>query len=167
LVVSTASGLWRYVLGDVVECTGRVGTAPRVRFLEREGHVLTLMHDRTSEHHLRAAVRSMRDRGVRVLRFCLGPSGAPGRPPRYALAIACDGAPPPAAAEWFDAALREANYSYNYDRREGAIGPLELHVVPVERFRALELASAAQAGAQAKAVELSRSPDFLRALGIP
>lgn len=49
VIVTTAGGLWRYRLGDLVEVDGFVGAAPSLRFLGREGGVVDLCGEKLAE----------------------------------------------------------------------------------------------------------------------
>jgi hypothetical protein len=56
VVVTTAGGLWRYRLGDLVEVDGFVGATPSLRFLGREGNVSDLCGEKLSEAFVTRAV---------------------------------------------------------------------------------------------------------------
>lgn len=49
VVVTNGGGLWRYRLGDVVECTGQMVATPTLRFLGRAGNVSDLCGEKLSE----------------------------------------------------------------------------------------------------------------------
>jgi hypothetical protein len=49
VVVTNGGGLWRYRLGDLVECTGHIGRTPTLRFLGRAGNVIDLRGEKLSE----------------------------------------------------------------------------------------------------------------------
>jgi hypothetical protein len=49
VVVTNGGGLWRYRLGDLVECTGHLGNTPTLRFLGRAGNVSDLRGEKLSE----------------------------------------------------------------------------------------------------------------------
>lgn len=49
VVVTNGGGLWRYRLGDRVECTGHIGRTPTLRFLGRAGNVSDLRGEKLSE----------------------------------------------------------------------------------------------------------------------
>ena len=49
VVVTNGGGLWRYRLGDMVECTGFVRATPSLRFLGRAGRVSDLRGEKLSE----------------------------------------------------------------------------------------------------------------------
>lgn len=49
VVVTNGGGLWRYRLGDLVECTGHLGKCPTLQFLGRAGNVTDLRGEKLSE----------------------------------------------------------------------------------------------------------------------
>lgn len=49
VIVSNGGGLWRYRLGDLVECTGHCARTPTLRFLGRAGNVSDLCGEKLSE----------------------------------------------------------------------------------------------------------------------
>ena len=59
LVVSNGGGLWRYRLGDIVECTGHVRATPSLRFLGRAGGVSDLRGEKLSEAFVAEALRGL------------------------------------------------------------------------------------------------------------
>lgn len=59
VVVTNGGGLWRYRLGDVVECTGHLRAAPTLRFLGRAGNVSDLRGEKLSEPFVAEALRGL------------------------------------------------------------------------------------------------------------
>lgn len=59
VIVTTAGGLWRYRLGDLVEVDGLVGTTPSLRFLGREGGISDLCGEKLSEVFVARAVEEI------------------------------------------------------------------------------------------------------------
>jgi hypothetical protein len=58
VVITNGGGLWRYRLGDMVECTGQLRTAPTLRFLGRTGRVSDLRGEKLSEPVVAEALRA-------------------------------------------------------------------------------------------------------------
>lgn len=58
VVVTTGSGLWRYVLGDVVEVDGFVGATPSLRFIGRGDRVSDLCGEKLEESFVTHAVQA-------------------------------------------------------------------------------------------------------------
>lgn len=59
VVVTNGGGLWRYRLGDLVECTGRVAATPTLRFLGRAGNVSDLCGEKLSEAFVSEVLRGL------------------------------------------------------------------------------------------------------------
>jgi GH3 auxin-responsive promoter len=59
VVVTNGAGLWRYRLGDVVECTGHLGATPSLRFLGRAGNVSDLRGEKLAEPFVAECLRAL------------------------------------------------------------------------------------------------------------
>ena len=59
VVVTNGAGLWRYCLGDVVECTGHLRATPSLRFLGRAGRVSDLRGEKLSEPFVSEALHTL------------------------------------------------------------------------------------------------------------
>ncbi len=58
VVLTTYSGLYRYRLGDIVEITGFHNSAPRFRYMYRNGVAINLAGEKSNESHITSAVES-------------------------------------------------------------------------------------------------------------
>ncbi|KAH7665384.1 GH3 family protein [Dioscorea alata] len=56
LVVTTYAGLYRYMVGDILHCTGYHNSAPQFKFIRRKNVLLSIESDKTDEAELQAAV---------------------------------------------------------------------------------------------------------------
>lgn len=65
VVVTNGGGLWRYRLGDVVECTGRCAATPTLRFLGRAGNVSDLRGEKLDEVFVAEVLRTLWPEGSR------------------------------------------------------------------------------------------------------
>lgn len=164
VIVTNGAGLWRYRLGDVVECTGRLREAPTLRFVGRAGVVSDLRGEKLGEPFVAEALRALwpgdRPPAFAVLRALDDAQGA-----RYELLVSAEGALPaddaahtrgggddPAAlphrspstsppcehtlAERLDATLA-ANPHYALARRLGQLAPVSVTVVSGDRGQAV------------------------------
>lgn len=61
VIVTNGGGLWRYRIGDQVECTGHLRAAPTLRFLGRAGNVSDLRGEKLSEPFVADALRGLWD----------------------------------------------------------------------------------------------------------
>jgi hypothetical protein len=151
VVLSNGGGLWRYRLGDVVECTGAVHATPSLRFVGRAGVVSDLRGEKLSEAFVAQALRALWSDGAAPEYAALHASDAPGTA-RYELHLSADWAF--AVGEDVGAANRReelasrleltlgANPHYALARRLGQLQPLRVVLVPAGAARA-ELASSA------------------------
>lgn len=118
VVMTTAGGLYRYDLGDIVECKAMIGNVPDLAFLGRAG----IVSDMVGEKLEQAFVAQVLD--------ALGyPAALEARAdgPGYILLVDRT-APPGNAAPAVDAAL-QANPQYAYARRIGQLAPLRTQQV--------------------------------------
>ncbi|MDI9637462.1 GH3 auxin-responsive promoter family protein [Geitlerinema splendidum] len=56
IVVTTLAGLYRYRLGDIVQCVGYYNRTPIVEFLYRQGSLLNLYNEKVSEQTIFSAL---------------------------------------------------------------------------------------------------------------
>ncbi len=63
--MTNGGGLWRYRLGDVVECTGWMAATPTLRFLGRAGNVSDLRGEKLSEAFVAEVLRGLWPEAVR------------------------------------------------------------------------------------------------------
>ncbi len=86
IVLTTAGGLYRYNISDLVRCVGFHGQAPLIEFLNKGAHYSSLTGEKLSEHQVIAAVETaQRNAGVHVRSYLLAPTWD--EPPYYSLLI--------------------------------------------------------------------------------
>jgi len=86
IVLTTAGGLYRYHISDLVRCVGFCGEAPLIEFLNKGAHYSSLTGEKLSEHQVVAAVETaQRSLGVHLRSYLLVPSWDD--PPYYSLLI--------------------------------------------------------------------------------
>jgi hypothetical protein len=86
ILLTTASGFYRYDICDVVRCTGFEGTTPICRFLHKGAHISSITGEKLSESQVVEAVRTTLDEfNHRVKYFTFVPSW--GQPPSYRLLV--------------------------------------------------------------------------------
>ncbi len=128
VVVTNGGGLWRYRLGDMVECDGHCASTPTLRFLGRAGNVSDLRGEKLSEPFvadcLAALWPGVGDRpSAAWLRPCRSSDGGHG----YALVTSSP--VDDALAERLDHLLRR-NPHYDLARRLGQLGGIRILVDP-------------------------------------
>lgn len=149
VVLSTCAGLWRYILGDVVEfdtiparLDGRGGEGPcRLRIVGRHRHFINAFGENLIVEHIENAVATAaRETGLVVGEFTAGPV-YPGEGRRAGLELVIEVKPHPSEhdvrrfAEHFDQALKAQNVDYTTKRTDSlGMAPPTVTPVPVGTF---------------------------------
>lgn len=132
VIVTTPGGLYRYAMGDVVECLSAAHSLPRLRFVGRAGLASDLVGEKLSEAFVAGVLAGLDWPAVLVGRS---------QPPGYVLHIEAGDLPAGLAAE-VEARLC-ANPQYGHARRMGQLAPLQ---VAANRHLSAQLAAAGLAG---------------------
>jgi hypothetical protein len=127
ILLTTAGGLYRYNIFDLVRCVGFHGEAPVIEFLNKGAHFSSLTGEKLSEHQVISAVdAAQRAAGVQLRSYLLLPVW--GDPPSYGLLVETSDLPDDAAAARLDAAvegqLRALNMEYATKRDTLRLGPV-------------------------------------------
>lgn len=156
VTMSTCAGLWRYVLGDVVEFDtipdkphhlggGGGDGPPRLRIVGRHRHFINAFGENLIVEHVENAVaRAAQALGLTIGEFTAAPVyPGEGRPAGLELAVEIERPDdlPPAFALAFDDALKAQNIDYS-TKRTGSLGmaPPTISPLPMGTFhRWLEL----------------------------
>lgn len=163
VVTSNSSGLFRYVIGDMIEVCGRYHATPRVRFLRKAGATSNLAGELMEENQVNQAVSMvLAELGLEATWFAMvaRPEGeVPGYELRLELApgyeLSDEGLS--AFAAKVDARLLEVCYMIFSDlRKKGLLRPLSIVRVPEGRYDAWRRRSmeAGAGEAQLKTVHL-------------
>jgi hypothetical protein len=133
IILTTAGGLYRYNIFDLVRCVGFHGKAPVVEFLNKGAHFSSLTGEKLSEHQVVAAVEAaQRAVGIRLRSYLLLPIW--GDPPSYGLLVETSDLPDAEAADRFTAAvedqLRALNVEYACKRDTLRLGPVRTIRLP-------------------------------------
>lgn len=134
ILMTTASGLYRYDIGDIVRVASVEQGVPQVEFLQKAAHFSNLTGEKLSEHQVVEAVNAaLRREGMTLTSYCLAPVWS-GEAPHYALMIeADDAADRPATARLcrrVDRLLRASNIEYDGKRGSGRLRPIRALVLP-------------------------------------
>lgn len=144
VVMSTCAGLWRYVLGDVVEfdtIPAKMGSEagegpPRLRIVGRHRHFINAFGENLIVEHIENAVaKAARAAGVVVGEFSACPVYPPTPGLELAVEIESQQLPVQALATFrdaFDAALKEQNVDYTTKRTDG-LGMAAPTITPLSR----------------------------------
>lgn len=176
VVLSTCAGMWRYVLGDVVEfdtipakLNGRGGEGPaRLRIVGRHKHFINAFGENLIVEHIENAVAAAaRESGVVVGEFTAAPIyPQPGQKGAIELAIEVEGKPTnlPRFREAFDAALKTQSVDYGVKRTDGLgmVAPT-ITPLPVGAFHNW-MQSRGKLGGQHKCPRCANSRDIIDAV---
>jgi hypothetical protein len=126
IVLTTAGGLYRYNISDLVRCVGYHGSTPLIEFLNKGAHYSSLAGEKLSEHQVIAAVQAaQRGAGCALKSYLLLPSWS--EPPYYSLLVEeddLDGADAIARlAAAVEAELRRQNLEYANRQDTRRLGP--------------------------------------------
>lgn len=137
ILLTTASGLYRYDIRDVVQCSGFLGTTPLLRFLHKGSHISNLTGEKLTESQVVEAVTgASQELDICLDFFTVTPEW--GDPPRYVLLagehqlrnVDCA-----ELARGVDAQLLENNSEYAEKRHTQRLEPLEIVPVPRSQWR--------------------------------
>ncbi len=130
VVVSSSAGLYRYVLGDVVETCGKYHETPRIRFVRKAGATSNLCGELLDESHVNQAVgAALARRRLEASWFALVADPRGGLP-GYDLYLELPAGSAPGGLDAdVEAELGRAAYSYGDLRGEGQLRPLRLRPV--------------------------------------
>lgn len=134
ILLTTAGGLYRYQIHDLVRCVGFHGKAPLIEFLNKGSHFSSMTGEKLSEFQVVAALKEAQERaGVRLGSYLLLPCW--GDPPYYTLLVEETDLPRGAAAERLaaevEAALMRQNAEYENRRSTLRLGATRLaRIVP-------------------------------------
>jgi hypothetical protein len=140
VVLTTAGGLYRYNISDLVRCVGYHNRTPLIEFLNKGAHYSSLSGEKLSEHQVIAAVQSaQRALGLRLKSYLLLPAWDD--PPYYSLLIEEDDLEGAAIIDELAVAveheLRCQNGEYANRRETQRLGPVR--VLPIAQGSWIEL----------------------------
>ena len=169
VVMTTCAGLWRYIIGDVVEFdVVPPDGPPRLRIVGRHRHFINAFGENLIVEEIESAVVAARE----AVRATIGEfTAAPVYPDggeRGALELviewADDASPVDQFSSAFDRALQARNVDYTTKRSESlGMGPPRVTTVPMGRFDDW-MASRGKLGGQNKVPRCANHRDFVDAL---
>jgi hypothetical protein len=133
ILLTTASGLCRYNIRDVVRCTGHIGSTPRLEFLNKGAHISSLTGEKVTESQVVSAMReAVRQAGASLSFYTVAPVW--GDPPGYRILIERSDITSPVQLDRLvrsaDAALQVHNCEYGEKRTTGRLSPLTPVLLP-------------------------------------
>jgi hypothetical protein len=149
IIPTTAGGLYRYQIFDLIRCVGFHGKAPVIEFLNKGAHISSLTGEKLSEFQVVAAVVAAQRRlGLRLTSFLLLPTW--GDLPYYSLLVEDGELGPVAAPERLaaevDAELKDRNVEYENKRSTQRLGPIRVRLLTVGSWSDFQRRRLAQSG---------------------
>jgi hypothetical protein len=172
IILTTAGGLYRYNISDLVRCVGYHGTTPMIEFLNKGAHYSSLSGEKLSEHQVIAAVEvAQQALGFRLRSYLLLPVW--GDPPYYSLLIEANELPGSEIADrlatMIEQELRRQNteYANRLDtRRLGEVRILRIPEGSWAEFQKRRLGRSGGTVEQYKQPHLVPDPDLLASFRI-
>jgi hypothetical protein len=131
IVLTTAGGLYRYHIHDLIRCVGYHGKTPLIEFLNKGAHYSSIAGEKLSEYQVIAAVEeAQRSLGLKLQSYLLLPVW--GDPPHYGLLVEDDDLAARTSSDLpkaVEAALCRQNIEYENKRTTLRLGPVQ--VVPI------------------------------------
>ncbi|MCA9073602.1 MAG: GH3 auxin-responsive promoter family protein [Planctomycetaceae bacterium] len=133
ILLTTASGLCRYDIHDVVRCTGHRGTTPVLEFLHKGAHFSSITGEKVTESQVVNAVRTVTEQlSLQLSHYTFAPQW--GNPPFYQLLVEEHEFANPAEAKqlatMIDQELQHLNCEYADKRSTGRLDQLRPHLLP-------------------------------------
>jgi hypothetical protein len=150
IIPTTAYGLYRYHISDLVRVTGFYGRTPVVEFLGKGHRFANMTGEKLSEYHVTKAMDAVAGRvGQSVTAYSLAPVWDE-KQPYYAVFLE----EPDAADEGrlrgflaeFDRQLGEENVEYAAKRESGRLGPVRAMLIPAGTWAAWDRDRLAKTG---------------------
>jgi hypothetical protein len=139
ILLTTAYGLYRYDIHDVVRVAGFHNGTPLVEFLSKGAHVASITGEKLSEYHVTQAMpRALHELDLTLGVYSLAPCWDDEQP-YYGLFVEdgdlADAASGRRLAERLDALLKESNIEYASKRDTLRLGPVRLELLPAGAWR--------------------------------
>jgi len=173
ILLTTAYGLYRYNISDVVRCTGFFNKTPLVEFLSKGAHFANLTGEKVSEHHVTGAMADvLRTLDLTLTAYSVAPCWDDELPyyglfvERGDLASLEQGAQ---LAQALERRLAEINVEYAAKRASRRLGPMRLEVLPVNTWQQWDRQRLARTGGtleQYKHPCLINDPQFRASLPV-
>ncbi|SIO04249.1 GH3 auxin-responsive promoter [Singulisphaera sp. GP187] len=165
ILPTTAGGLYRYQIHDLIRCVGFHGKAPVIEFLNKGAHFSSLTGEKLSEFQVVAAVSAaQRTLNLRIGSFLLLPSW--GDPPHYNLLVEesdlVDRGIAEALAHEVEAELQRLNLEYENKRSTLRLGPIRIRRIPTGSWSDFQKRRLARSGGT---VEQYKQPHLMPDLG--
>lgn len=153
ILPTTAGGLYRYQIFDLIRCVGFQGQAPIIEFLNKGAHFSSLAGEKLSEFQVVAAVnQAAQELRLPLKSYLLLPTW--GEPPFYSLLVEEDDLPDDDAANRLANAaeehLQRQNLEYENRRSTLRLGPIVTRRLPVGSWTEFQRQRLAKSGGTAE-----------------
>jgi hypothetical protein len=150
ILMTTAYGLYRYNIFDVVRCTGFFNKTPLVEFLSKGAHFANMTGEKISEHQVTAAMADvLRDMNVNLTAYSVAPCWDDEVPfyglfiERIDLASRQQGI---LLTQALERRLARINIEYASKRESQRLGQMRLFLLPPQSWREWDRARLARTG---------------------
>ena len=131
VIVTTANGLYRFRLDDIVRCNGYLGELPQLLFIQKSAQFSDIEGEKKSASQISDAVElAMRDHSFVVTSFTAVADREAARHPLYVLLIEASETPKKEdlfeLAQKIDELLIRMNIMYQQKRLDGSLGPVRI-----------------------------------------
>lgn len=146
LVITNASGLYRYRVGDIVKVVGFHHQCPIIEFQYRRGQMLNVRGEKVSEHLFLTALKKAVSQwpGAQLVDYCCVESGimgdsSGGSDPHYQVFLELKGVRNLTEEQRYklDICLQQDSAVYKSFRIKGSIGPMRVQLVAPGAFSML------------------------------
>ncbi|KAK7919480.1 hypothetical protein WMY93_010764 [Mugilogobius chulae] len=146
LVITNASGLYRYRIGDVVKVVGFHSQCPIIEFQYRRGQMLNVRGEKISEQLFLGALKKALSQwpGAHLVDYCCAESGimgdsSGGSDPHYQVFLELKGVRNLTEEQRYklDVCLQQDSAVYKSFRIKGSIGPMRVQLVASGAFNEL------------------------------
>jgi hypothetical protein len=139
ILLTTAYGLYRYNISDVVRCTGFHNATPLVEFLSKGAHFANLTGEKVSEYHVTGAMADvLRELDLTLTAYSVAPCWDD-ELPYYSLFVERGDLTGPEQAARLASALErrlaEVNVEYASKRESRRLGPMRLALLPANTWQ--------------------------------
>jgi hypothetical protein len=138
ILPTTAFGLYRYHICDVVRCTGFHNQTPLVEFLSKGAHFANITGEKLSEYHVTGAMTDvLRELNLTLTAYSVAPCWDD-QQPYYGLFVERTDVTSPdhgrRLAQLLERRLIDINVEYAAKRESERLGPLRLQILPANTW---------------------------------
>ncbi|KAL0984416.1 hypothetical protein UPYG_G00141130 [Umbra pygmaea] len=165
LVITNASGLFRYRMGDILKVVGFHNQCPVVEFQYRRGQMLSVRGEKVSEAMFLRALRQAVSQwpGAQLVDYCCAESGilgesCGGSDPHYQVFVELKGLRNLTEEQRYklDQCLQDGSAIYKSFRFRGSIGPMRVQMVSEGAFQELRTKMMAFSDTSANTFKMQR-----------